>query len=131
MNRERKLTRRATINRQSVFQRRREEQISKMTAIHLNIMVEKKLVRTVKKILERIDNPRYRCWTRAVTMFDPLFIAVEPDPKRRRSVLMRIFKLRPRLSDAGWVNVMWKYQSSQQKMSLRYAIKHKLINKKV
>lgn len=102
-----------------------------MTRVELRVITEKRLVKTIKGIIDRIDNPRYRSWTRAVTMFDPLFLSVEPNPKKRRLILVRIFKLRPRHTDAAWVSAIWKYQSSHQKTSLRYAIKYNLINKKV
>ncbi len=115
----------------SVLKRRRRQQVERFTSIRDNMKLEQKLVKTIKKVLLRIENPRYRYWTRAVVLFDPLFIAVEPDPKKRRAVLMRIFKLRPRVTDAPWVLVIWKHQSSQHKQSLRYAIKYKLINKQV
>ncbi len=115
----------------SVLERKRRQQVDKFTSIRNDMKLEQKLVKTIKKVLLRIENPRYRYWTRAVVLFDPLFIAVEPDPKKRRAVLMRIFKLRPRTGDALWVTVIWRHQSSQHKQSLRYAIKYKLINKQV
>lgn len=117
--------------RNSVLERRRLRQVESLNLLLNNMQVEQKLVRAIKNIYKRIDNPSYRTWTKAVVMYDNLFLAAEPNAKKRRAILTRIFKLRPRASDHQWVSMIYKYQTSEMRTSLRYSIKNKIINNEV
>jgi hypothetical protein len=115
----------------SLLARLREEQRVALTVRLNSAKIEQSLVRTAKKIIARADNPSYRTPLRMSVYFDHLFVTIEPDPQRRRRKLVRIFRLRPTISDVMWVRLIWKEQSAMAVRSRRLGIKTGLINKQI
>jgi hypothetical protein len=109
----------------------REEQRVTLTVRMGDAKVEQRLVRTIKQVLDRLDNPTYRTPLRMAVYFDHLFVTIEPNHMKRKRRLMKMFRLRPTVEDIRWVNLIWKEQSAMAVRSRRLGIRTGIINKQI
>lgn len=99
----------------NALRKKREKQVEFLNSRIPVIKIEQRLVRTIKKVIEMVENEDYRGDVRLAIMFDHLFTHIEPDKHKRMNRLRKIFRLRPTHKDKYWVVMIYEGAKDMKK----------------
>ena len=117
--------------REGIIARKRRVQVKDLESRLDQLKVEQRLITSIKRLAEKVDNVDYQGWVRMAILFDSLFLEIEPNDVKRMKRLRKIFKLRPTFEDIKWVNLMHREQKLWKSRSRAAGIKGGLLSKTV
>lgn len=116
---------------EGIIARKRRVQVKDLESRLDQLKVEQRLITSIKRLAEKVDNVDYRGWVRMAILFDSLFLEIEPNDVKRMKRLRKIFKLRPTFEDIKWVNLMHREQKLWKSRSRAAGIKGGLLSRTV